>query len=202
MKLFKSFTLLCLLLLTACGSIYWSSANAMKIQKGMTPQEVIAAIGKPDQRRFNSNVEEWEYTSSDHSTVVIDFTNGRVSSMDTFKKPQFINPVPGPGVIASEPQDDAFFQRLYNNVKRATFSDDKQKALHQYLGDADISCSECARLLKLFSFDDDKVKALKYMAPHLANNEFEVILDCFTFQSGKDKAYDILKRIKYQQRRN
>lgn len=46
MKLFKSFTLLCLLLLTACGSVYWSSANAMKIQKGMTPQEVIAAIGK------------------------------------------------------------------------------------------------------------------------------------------------------------
>lgn len=198
MKLLKLFFLLCAFLLSGCGSLYWSTDNAMKIQRGMTPQEVIDAVGKPDQRRFNMNTEEWEYLSCDHTTVLVDFVDGRVSGIDTFKKPQMIAPIPAAAV--NVPQEDTFFINLYNSVKNATFTDDKQKALHLNLGDAEISCNECARLLKLFSFDDDKIKALKYMAPHLANNEFAVVLDCFTFQSGRESAYDILKSINFRQR--
>lgn len=197
MKLLKSFVLLCAFAATGCGSLYWSSSNAMKIQKGMTPQEVVSAVGKPDQRRFRSNVEEWEYISSDKSTIIIDFINGKVSSMDTFKKPQFI--VPPTGDIIAEPQEDAFFIKLYSNVKDANWADDMQKALHENLGDATISCSECAKLLKLFNFEDDRIKALKYMAPHLSNNEYEVILDCFDLMSNHKAAQDILKSMAYRQ---
>jgi hypothetical protein len=200
MKLLKYFTLLCAFMISGCGTLYWNSSNAMKIQKGMTSQEVISAVGKPDQRRFRSNVEEWEYISSDKSTVIIDFVNGKVSSLDTFKQPLFITP--SVDNIIVEPQEDPFFNRLYANVKNATWTDDMQKALHENLGDAEISCSECAKLLKLFSFEDDRLKALKYMAPHLSNNQFEVILDCFDLISTHKTAQDILNNIGYQQRAN
>lgn len=200
MKLLKYLALPFAFLITGCGSIYWNSNNAMKIQKGMTPQQVISAVGKPDQRRFRSNIEEWEYISSDYSTIIIDFINGKVSGMNTFKTPKFNAPATNNMII--EPQEDAFFIRLYNNVKKATWADDMQKALHQNLGDAEISCYECAKLLKLFSFEDDRLKALKYIAPHLSNNQFEVILDCFNLLNTQKAAENILNNIQYQQYKN
>lgn len=200
MKLLKLFSLLCVFLITGCGSIYWSSANALKIRKGMTQQEVIAAVGKPDQRRFRSNMEEWEYNSSDHSTVLVDFINGTVSTLNTFKRPKPI--VPDAGVQLPGLRNDPFFTNLYSSMKRSFSTDDMHKALHANLGDAEITCSECAQLLKLFTFDDDKVKAFKYMAPHLSNNEYEVILDCFSFQSGQNAAQNIISKMEVQRRNN
>jgi hypothetical protein len=199
MKLLKLIPLFFLLLTTSCGTMFWSSSNAFKIHQGMTQREVISAVGKPDMRRFRSNVEEWEYvTIVDDRTVIIDFVDGRVSSLDSYDKSADLLPLRGHPTMVNP--GDVYFNELYNNVNNAIGSDERQKVLNSNLRDASISCNECAKLLKLFTFDDDKVKALKLLAPHLSNNNYDIIVDCFYFESGKQTSKDILHSL--QSKRN
>jgi LysM repeat protein len=81
-----------LLALTICTLVIscslTTSSTIMKVQRGMSQEEVSHLLGKPDFRRFDNGSEQWEYTKTNVSTaantvIIIDFV---VRPGDTFKK--------------------------------------------------------------------------------------------------------------------
>ncbi|MDD3040602.1 outer membrane protein assembly factor BamE [Bacteroides sp.] len=82
---------LVLILSSSCASYYVSGKKVMEVQKGMTQQEVRQLLGKPDYRRFEGDLEEWEFRRDKGTpltptpmTIIIQFMDGEVVSMDTF----------------------------------------------------------------------------------------------------------------------
>lgn len=86
MKKIHVLWVLSLLVLTAsCGSMN----KLMKVEEGMSKQEITKIFGTPDYRRFDRGIEEWEYRSlsvvtGEYKVTVITFDDGRVSGMDTY----------------------------------------------------------------------------------------------------------------------
>jgi hypothetical protein len=80
-------------------------------------------------------------------------------------------------------------------VKKASFDDRKIDVMRVACIGSYFSSEQCARLLSLLSFDDNKVKALEVIAPRLVESDnAEDILKKFSFSSSKDKAVGILLR--------
>lgn len=65
---------------------------------------------------------------------------------------------------------------------------------NRHLSDRDFSCRQTARIISIFSFTDDKLKALKLMAPRITDlhNAAEIYKQ-FTFSIDKDKAAEIIQ---------
>lgn len=83
-----------LLALTICTLVIscslTTSSTIMKVQRGMSQEEVSHLLGKPDFRRFDNGSEQWEYTKTNMSTaantvIIIDFVDGMVTNMDSFE---------------------------------------------------------------------------------------------------------------------
>ena len=60
----------------------------MKVEKGMAKKEVVSLLGEPDFRRFDEQVEEWEYKKTNPLTaettiIIVNFINERVSNMNS-----------------------------------------------------------------------------------------------------------------------
>ena len=57
-----------LLALTICTLVIscslTTSSTIMKVQRGMSQEEVSHLLGKPDFRRFDNGSEQWEYTKT------------------------------------------------------------------------------------------------------------------------------------------
>lgn len=90
------------LLLTSCSHIFYPKTNALEsIQQGMSPQEVTQLLGKPDYRRFDHDLEEWEYRKllsaleSEPTIVIVRFEDGKLVYMDSFKESER-SPTPRP----------------------------------------------------------------------------------------------------------
>ncbi len=60
-----------LLALTICTLVIscslTTSSTIMKVQRGMSQEEVSHLLGKPDFRRFDNGSEQWEYTKTNMS---------------------------------------------------------------------------------------------------------------------------------------
>lgn len=99
MKTIKQLSLIAVMavLFTSCVTSWFSSLskNSQNIEPGMSKQEVIAILGKSSYRSFHDRYEQWEYRShlgaDDWDVVRIDFKDGRVVGMDSFREihPQF-----------------------------------------------------------------------------------------------------------------
>ena len=50
----------------SCGSYMTGKSAIMKVEKGMAKKEVVSLLGEPDFRRFDEQVEEWEYKKTNH----------------------------------------------------------------------------------------------------------------------------------------
>lgn len=203
------------LLLGSCGSL--TSDNAiMKIQKGMSQEDVGRLLGKPDLRRFDNHSEQWEYTKSHgfattNTIIIIDFTDGRVTNMDSFKAyttpPPQVAVCPPSEIIAEafpqhagphqhrhkaiSPQD---FENLYKKVKSKPFKDDQMELLSVGVAGNHFTCRQTARLMSLFTWDDEKMKVLKMVAGRIVDpengNEIAKTLDSLFKQ---DEVRDMLK---------
>ena len=56
------------------------------------------------------------------------------------------------------------------------------------------SCAQVVRIMKIFPFDDEQLKALKMMAPHIVDlQNTSLIYKVFSFVSEKDKAEEIIR---------
>lgn len=178
-----------------------------EIQLGMTQQEVRALVGKPDLTRMDRSVMQWEYQwqkvplIGDVYITTVDFVNGRVTACNTFLRPDNTTLMPTPAYPQPYPPQpyiddvmcDEDFNTLYRYVKGETFDDNRLKLLTVgCLGNC-FSCAQCQRMLTLYSFDDDKLKVLRIMAPHIIDRQNALTLVAlFSFDSNKAAAARLL----------
>ena len=169
-------------------------------------------LGNPDYTRFDGGIEQWEYKSfyyvgSQPVNVIIDFDNERVIALNTFNTPPAVPVPPVPPVVAVPPTvhtgqhfmllDKKQFEKFYHGMKEEPFTSDRLNMLEKEVRHTDFTCEQCIRLLNLNTFDDDKLKMLRLLAPVLSDPEnSSEILDSLDFLSSKDKAKKILQEHK------
>ena len=85
------------------------------------------------------------------------------------------------------------FQFLYKIIKKKSFDDERMEILSVGVLDNYFTCQQCARLMSLYKFDDEKLKILRIMTGHIVDLEnYQNILMILDFDSNKQKALDIL----------
>ncbi len=85
------------------------------------------------------------------------------------------------------------FMKLLSAVKNQTFASN-QLPMVQAAGLCGwFTCDQCAALMNLFDFDDNKLKVVTYLAPHLIDPiRCQPIMDSLTFISNRQKAWQII----------
>ena len=194
-----------------------SAKGKRNVERGMTKQEVIAILGEPKLTSFDMYGDKWEYAKynnlfgdSKYITVFFD-RNGKVVQYDTriiepnSQTSNVQQPHPTPPLYDGrcDPDgrmdygyclDDASFSKLYNKVKKASFDDNKFDLIEVASLGCYYSCAQVVRIMKIFPFDDEQLKALKMMAPHIVDlQNTGLIYKVFSFDSEKDKAEDIIR---------
>ncbi|WP_178791850.1 DUF4476 domain-containing protein [Bacteroidaceae bacterium] len=207
-------------MICSCGSglTLQGSNTFMKIKPGMAQAEVTEILGKPTYHRFDEGGEQWEYQkvhalTGEETRIIINFTDGYVSSMDSFDGSQPAMPpvavCPPAEVITIEPprrpnhpdnhrprhrpMSAQNFDNLYNKVKRKPFKDDQMELLSVGVANGYFTCNQCARLMSIFTWDDEKMKVLKMMSERLVDRENgEEIVKKFDSLFKQDDAKKIL----------
>ena len=195
-----------------------SAKGKRNVERGMTKQEVIAILGEPKLTSFNIYGDKWEYAKynnlfgdSKYITVFFD-RNGKVVQYDTriiepnsqtsnVQQPQHPTPPIYDGRCDPDGRmdygyclDDASFSKLYNKVKQASFNDNKFDLIEVASLGCYYSCTQVVRIMKIFPFDDEQLKALKMMAPHIVDlQNTGLIYKVFSFDSEKEKAEGIIR---------
>ena len=195
-----------------------SAKGKRNVERGMTKQEVIAILGEPKLTSFDMYGDKWEYDKynylfgdSKYITVFFD-RNGKVVQYDTriiepnsqtsnVQQPQHPTPPLYDGRCDPDDRmdygyslDDASFSKLYNKVKQASFNDNKFDLIDVASLGCYYSCAQVVRIMKIFPFDDEQLKALKMMAPHIVDlQNTGLIYKVFSFDSEKDKAEEIIR---------
>ena len=194
-----------------------SAKGKRNVERGMTKQEVIAILGKPKLTSFDMYGDKWEYDKynylfgdSKYITVFFD-RNGKVVQYDTkiielnSQTSNVQQPHPTPPLYDGrcDPDgrmdygyclDDASFSKLYNKVKQASFNDNKFDLIEVASLGCYYSCAQVVRIMKIFPFDDEQLKALKMMAPHIVDlQNTGLIYKVFSFDSEKEKAEGIIR---------
>lgn len=193
-----------------------SAKGKRNVERGMTKQEVIAILGEPKLTCFDMYGDKWEYAKynnlfgdSKYITVFFD-RNGKVVQYDTriidpktsnVQQPQHPTPPIYDGRCDPDGRmdygyclDDASFNILYNKVKKASFDDNKFDLIEVASLGCYYSCAQVVRIMKIFPFDDEQLKALKMMAPHIVDlQNTGLIYKVFSFDSEKDKAEEIIR---------
>ena len=193
-----------------------SAKGKRNVERGMTKQEVIAILGEPKLTSFDMYGDKWEYAKynnlfgdSKYITVFFD-RNGKVVQYDTriiepnSQTSNVQQPHPTPPLYDGrcDPDgrmdygyclDDASFSKLYNKVKKASFDDNKFDLIEIASLGCYYSCAQVVRIMKIFPFDDEQLKALKMMAPHIVDlQNTGLIYKIFSFDSEKQKVGEIL----------
>ena len=196
-----------------------SAKGKRNVERGMNKQEVIAILGEPKLTSFDMYGDKWEYAKynnlfgdSKYITVFFD-RNGKVVQYDTriidpktsnVQQPQHPTPPIYDGRCDPDGRmdygyclDDAPFNILYNKVKKASFDDNKFDLIEVASLGCYYSCAQVVRIMKIFPFDDEQLKALKMMAPHIVDlQNTGLIYKIFSFDSEKDKAEEIIRNIR------
>ena len=205
-----------ILMFAVCMSA--SAKGKRNVERGMTKQEVIAILGEPKLTSFDMYGDKWEYAKynnlfgdSKYITVFFD-RNGKVVQYDTriiepnsqtsnVQQPQHPTPPIYDGRCDPDGRmdygyclDDASFSKLYNKVKQASFNDNKFDLIEVASLGCYYSCTQVVRIMKIFPFDDEQLKALKMMAPHIVDlQNTGLIYKVFSFDSEKEKAEEIIR---------
>lgn len=198
-----------------------SAKGKRNVERGMTKQEVIAILGEPKLTSFDMYGDKWEYDKynylfgdSKYITVFFD-RNGKVvqyntriiepnSQQSNAQQPQHLTPPLYDGRCDPDDRmdygyslDDASFSKLYNKVKQASFNDNKFDLIDVASLGCYYSCAQVVRIMKIFPFDDEQLKALKMMAPHIVDlQNTGLIYKVFSFDSEKEKAEEIIRNSK------
>lgn len=174
--------------ITGCSTTSFFSNNDSldKIRPGMTQSEVSHILGKPKFRRFNYDIEEWEYRkwiSNYDAVIIVRFDEGKVVAMDSFETPNNQQtgtvptpPVPYPDNRPVRPQrlermSDSEFSLFYKKVKDEPFSDEKDDMIRALSGSKRLTCKQCAQLLDFYSFSDEKLNVVRLFAPNIVDKE-------------------------------
>lgn len=211
----------CFMMLAVCVD---APAKIRKtVERGMTKDEVAAILGDPKLTSFDSLGDRWQYSSQNiltgdtkYTTVIFDL-NGRVVGLDTHIE-EFVRgngnkgnnannanchqpvPMPAPpeynvgGQGYAYPLDDASFSKLYNKVRNASFNDTKFDLIEVASLGCWYSCAQTARMMRIFTFSDDRMKVLRLMAFRIVDPQNSAdIYGIFTFGNDKAKVGEILR---------
>lgn len=89
------------------------------------------------------------------------------------------------------------FSILYNKVKKASFDDNKLDLIEVASLGCYYSCSQTIRMMKIFTFADERLKVLNLMAPRIVDPQNAIdIYKLFSFDSDKDKTGEIMRRCR------
>ena len=200
------------LFLASCSSMFYPKANALdQIRQGMSQDEVTKLLGKPDFRRIDYGLEEWEYSKlfspldSDYTTVIVRFEHGELVYMDSFhatdREPQ-LPPAPvvqePVAVVPVQPaypdaMPDRLFRDFHRKVKSEMFKDDQLQLIQAGVEHKLFTCRQCAEMMSLFTFDDDKMQVLRLFAPRLVDKEnYETIVREIDSMFTQDDAKKLL----------
>lgn len=211
-----------ILVLSAMLTAFYLSVAAKPkkaVQRGMTKQEVIGIMGHPKATSFNDDGELWEYHKTellgDEHRIFVNFDrSNRVNAYQDIFIPlrsnadqntrSVVTPPYGNYPIGGMPYNgypyntyamsEQDFGVLYGKVKRASFDDDKYALIEVATLGCYYTCGQCARLMDIFSFGDDKIRALRLMARHIVDPQNAyTIYQAFTFDSDRDKAARIIQ---------
>ncbi|WP_455668405.1 DUF4476 domain-containing protein [Phocaeicola sp.] len=193
------FTLAISMMLGSCVTSKDSiSDKSFEIQRGMTKEEAGRILGKPDFRRFDGDLEQWEYQNGGgiyRQYLIVEFKDDVVKSMDSYNE---ISRGSSVGNLNSHKVslsvvgsvEDNEFDEVYNEVKNSVF---KESTLERSIRNKKFSCAQCLQLMSLYTFDDDKLKMLKVLKGHIADTiNYDDIVNSLDFISSKDKAREIL----------
>lgn len=59
-----------------------------------------------------------------------------------------------------------------------------------------FTCSQCAAIMRIFSFDNNRLQVVRYLAPHLVNPyDCYPIINQLTFESSRQSAWNIIAQF-------
>lgn len=204
-------------ILSACGVQGSRSERFDRVHPGMTRAELIALLGAPSLRGFDTQSETLTYASrslTQYIRRVIRLESGVVVSMRNEveeinpqhatpeptrpiiiapeERPRYDRPYSRPPVITSEQEE--WFEDLMRRYNSATFSSDKREVLNFALRNGTFSCVQVRRLMQTCTFDSEKWEMLQFLAPAIydPHNAYR-IADMFTFDSEKRRAIQIIE---------
>lgn len=203
--------------LSACSSMFYPKGNVLeKIETGMSPKEISALLGKPEYRRLNYELEEWEYRKflnpldGEATVIIVRFEDNHLVYMDSFKSSErqipvnstpatppastpIVVPVRPEHPAACRPTSEQQFNKFYNKVKERPFKDDQMKLLRAGVENKYFTCRQCARMMSLYAFDDDRLEVLRLFAPRIVDKEnYDVIERALDSLIERDKVVSIL----------
>lgn len=197
-----------------------SSNSIARIERGMNQRQVQEILGRPDFRSFSEDgTEEWEYRQTYGSlggmVVLVTFSpSGRVIRLNTYDNeryrrsrndyPSYPNYPNYPNYPRdrgdypydnrqSERENEEWFTDVLNTARRKPFDDDRVKYIQDVARDYRFTSKQTIRLLKLFTWDKEKLKVLSHIAPRLRDpyNAYQII-DSFTFLDAQEQARRML----------
>lgn len=189
------------------------------IARGMSKEQVADIIGNPMTTSFDTNSETWQYTKQRggllypytvYITVNFDNNGKVVAYSEKVEDQPSASTSVSPSTSSNCQQHPAFdhhfgmhclsdndFNTLLSKVKEASFEGAKLDLIQVASLGGYFTCHQCTSLLSLFSFTDAKMKALAFVGPHIVDPQNAAeIYGLFTFSSDKDKAAEIISRIK------
>jgi hypothetical protein len=100
-------------------------------------------------------------------------------------------PAPQP---AKQPMSSSRFARLMEQVEDASFQSERNEVLRVAAERNYFRCKQAGQVLSTISFADEKLSALRILAPRLVDPEnHHILLDHFTFDDEKVAARRILE---------
>lgn len=200
--------------LTSCVSLNLPDFN--RVQHGMSKAEVHRLFGSPTYSSFDEHGSSWEYvygeTARTRDCAVIDFVNDRVVSFRSFAQPlpwQYYSRTEYPRtehLLPKSPNpcspylrmfltaDRQRYQNLLESLQKESFASERFRILKGAVKEMRFSASQVADILKLETFDSDRVVALRVLAPAICDrSELHRIFGAFTFLSSREEAEEILQ---------
>lgn len=85
------------------------------------------------------------------------------------------------------------FEKLLSIVSGQTFASNQLPMIQAAGLCGWFTCSQCAALMNIFDFDDNKLKVVEYLAPHLIDPiRCQPIIEQLSFISDRQKAWRII----------
>jgi hypothetical protein len=89
--------------------------------------------------------------------------------------------------------NSADFQRLLNNIKAESFADDQLSVLNMAVRHSYFNIDQLIQIVNLFTFADEKVEAVKVVAPKIVDlQNAHNLLNAFTYSDDKATVESII----------
>lgn len=96
---------------------------------------------------------------------------------------------------AKLPISEADFAKIIDNIKDQSFDDQKLEFVETFVKGRPLNCDQATKLLKTFSFDDDRIAAAVILYPGLVDSEnFFEVLKIFPFDSTRKEVMEAVRK--------